>query len=131
MVVGQDGELYLTGYDGGVSTNIYRLDGDQLASIGNWPHGGVGLAQDNQGVFYTSVTIVPQFGPLSHEVWIFDPSSGLATLLAEGGGGSNSIAYDRARNFLYVQNGSSIYIIAKSATPARRDSWTHVKNMYR
>jgi hypothetical protein len=131
MMVGQDGKLYLTGYDGGVSTNIYRLDGNQLTSVGNWPHGGQGLAQDNQAIFYTSVTIVPQFGPLSHEVWMFDPRTDASTLLAEGGGPSYAVAYDRARNVLYVQNGNSVYMITKSATPTRRETWSAVKAKFR
>jgi hypothetical protein len=130
MQVGQDGKLYETGYDGAL-VGVFRLDGSRFTLVGTWPNGGLGLAQDNQGIFYTSVTIVPQFGPSSHQVWMFDPNTGDATLLAEGTGGSHAVAYDRARNILYVQNGPSIYIIRKSPTPVRHVTWAHIKESYR
>lgn len=126
MIAGLDGKLYACGFSSGTGAGVFRLDGNQLTNVATWPDGGVGLAQDNQGVFYTSLTVFRLDGSTAHEVWMYDPSTASATLLADVTGPSSAVAYDRARNFLYVQNGSSIYIIAKSPSPTRRETWSDV-----
>ena len=131
MMVGQDGKLYSNGHSAG-SDGIFRLDGSQFTRIATWPHGSLRLAQDNQGIFYTAFSVETPVGGTAHEVWMNDPSSGTATLLADGQGSANAVAYDRARNLLYVESGGgTIYIIAKSPTPTRRETWGAVKAKFR
>lgn len=131
MMIGLDGKLYAAG-SSGVTYGLFRLDGGQFTQVATWPHGGYGLAQDDQGVFYTSVPILSPFGTsLNHEVWKYDPNAGTVELLAEGAGTSVAVAYDRARDLLYVQNASDVYIIAKSPTPASRATWGQVKSLCR
>lgn len=131
MLIGQDGKLYAGGGSSG-TFGLFRLEGNQFTKVASWPHGSYQLAQDNQGIFYTSVTVeLPPLGTTGHEVWMIDPSSGTPTLVADGPGSSSGVAYDRARNLLYVENGGDIYIIAKSATPTRRETWSAVKAKFR
>lgn len=130
MLVGQDGKLYTCGNSAG-SDGIFRLDGGQFTRIASWPHGSLQLAQDNQGIFYTALSVQRPDGSIAHEVWMNDPSSGTATLLADGPGSSSALVYDRLRNRLYVQNGLDIYIIEKGVTPTRRETWSAVKAKFR
>jgi hypothetical protein len=126
MMVGMDGKLYVGGSNG-TEYGLFRFDGGQFTQIATWPHGCSGLAQDNQGIFYTSVTLTPIGTIVDHEVWMYDPGVGTANLLADGSGNSLGIAYDRARNVLYVQNGSEVYMISKSATPTLKETWSALK----
>jgi hypothetical protein len=131
MLIGMDGKLYTNGSNGLVH-GLFRLDSGQFTQIATWPHGCFGLAQDNQGIFYTSVPITPLFGTtVTHEVWMYDPNVGTPALLADGPGTSVAVAYDRARNLLYVQNDGDVYILGKSATPTRRETWSAVKAKFR
>jgi hypothetical protein len=131
MLIGMDGKLYTCG-SSGAEFGLFRLDGSAFVQIAAFPHGCFGLAQDNQGIFYTSMPILPMFGTtVTHEVWMYDPNVGTAALLADGPGSSIAVAYDRARNLLYVQNDSGVYIITKSATPTRRETWSAVKAKFR
>jgi DNA-binding beta-propeller fold protein YncE len=134
MLVGQDGKLYCTGSisaDGSASNQrLFRLDGSQFTIVATPPHGGYGLAQDNQGIIYTVITT--GFPSLhTHEVWTIDPTTGATTLLADGPNGALCIAYDRVRNRLYVadENGN-IFYLAKSTTPVFQESWGTLKVRY-
>jgi hypothetical protein len=130
MSIGLDGKLYTCGGSGG-TFGIFRLDGTQFTKVASWPHGSLQLAQDNQGIFYTSLSVERFDGSIAHEVWMSDPSSDTATLLADGPGSSNAVAYDRTRNVLYVENGGEIYILAKGPTPTHRETWGAVKSKFR
>jgi len=134
LLIGMDGVLYASGSTDGTpsSWGVFRLDGSQFTRIGYWPHAGFGLAQDNQGVFYAATSVERFDGSTGHEVWMLDPSTQTSTLLADGPRGSSAVAYDRSRDLLYVGDFSgNVYVISKSPTPARKESWSALKSRYR
>jgi hypothetical protein len=130
MTVGLDGKLYVTGTPDGSpgSWGVFRLDGALFTKVASWPHGGFGLAQDNQSIFYTAVNGTNPSGQSVHEVWMADPATGVSTLVADGPGIPVRVAYDRARNRLYVGgNSGTVYYLAKSATPTLKETWSALK----
>jgi hypothetical protein len=133
MMTALDGKLYAVGNTDGApsSWGLFRLDGSQFTKVASLPDGGGGLAQDNQGLFYTVLSVERFDGSTAHEVWMVDATSGSATLLADGPHGASSVAYDRVRNRLYVADFSAnVYYITKGPVPVRRDSWGALKVYY-
>ncbi len=134
MVIGLDEKLYTCGSTDGslAGWGLFRLDGGQFTMVAPLPHGGFGLAQDNQGLFYTAVSAERFDGSIDHEVWLIDPSAGTSSVLADGPHGASSVAYDRARDCLYVPDtAGNVYVITKSSVAVHRDSWGATKARYR
>jgi hypothetical protein len=132
MLGGQDGKLYCVGSIDGTASGVrlFRLDGSQFTIVATLPDAGYGLAQDTQGLFYT-VTGVASGGVIHHEVWVVDPTTWSASLLADGPINALCLAYDRARDRLYVtDDNGNIFFFAKSATPVLHESWGATKVRY-
>src|SRR5207249_10899206 len=126
--------LYTCGNTDGSPTGwgLFRFDGGQFTKLAPLPHGGFGLARDNEGFFYTAVSVERFDGSIDHEVWLIDPSAGSSSLLADGPHGASSVAYDGARNRLYLPDtAGNVYFLTKEAVPVHRTSWGGVKAMYR
>ena len=133
MVVGVDGKLYTGGGGGTGGWAVFRLDGTQFTAVGTAPHSGGALAQDNEGILYVAGGFEGPTGSFFHEVWMIDLGTGLSTLLASGPHLTTGIAYDRARDRLYVGlSYGEVYIITKTgAVPTRRATWGEVKQQFR
>jgi DNA-binding beta-propeller fold protein YncE len=129
MGFGLDGNLYALGYDGS-AYGLLRLDGGHFTRVATLPHAGIGLTRDASGIFYTATS----YNDLG-EVWIIDPMSGSASLLASELSWPAAVAFDPSTDRLYVseQLGQrTVYAITRSgATPTQAVSWGGVKARYR
>jgi DNA-binding beta-propeller fold protein YncE len=128
MDFGIDGKLYTLGYDGTVH-GLFRLDENEFTRVAELPHGGIGLTHDSSGLLYTATSFEQQ-----GEVWIIDPTSGVASLLASGLASPAGIAFDPTTSKLYVveQHGDRVvYAITNEPTPVRMNTWGMLKARYR
>ncbi|HTO90869.1 MAG TPA: hypothetical protein VMJ70_07015 [Candidatus Sulfotelmatobacter sp.] len=123
--IATSGEAVVVSGNDEVGFGIFQLANSTMALVARTPQGMLGICAGPDAIYAASSNVA------EGQVWKITPGS--ATLFAHGFGNTVSVAYDAARNRIYVQDTSppKLWVISRNPTATRAVTIGRIHQLYR